>query len=138
MPSASNQTLQHFNSQCCGSEELQGLFPILLFHRLAETFLQLGGEPPPVRTDSRARLSALNPTAMEQSLPQSAKTGQTAGMSMNFTKSCLQEVCSLLLRPFERDTHFFFSLVHPPLSIYQAKTSKRRIMPEFLSPKRRK
>ena len=42
MPSASNQTLQHFNSQCCGSEDLQGLFPILLFHRLAETFLQLG------------------------------------------------------------------------------------------------
>lgn len=37
-----------------------------------------------------------------------------------------------------REIHIIFSLVHPPLSIYQAKTSKRRIMPEFLSPKRRK
>lgn len=64
MPSDSNQTLQHFNSQFCGSEERQGLFPILLFHWFAETLLQIGGEPLLVQTDSGAMLLVLNPTTI--------------------------------------------------------------------------
>lgn len=66
------QTLTRLSNilpQCCGSEERQGLFPILLFHWFAETLLQIGVNSLLVQTDSGAMLLVLNPTTIAQSLP---------------------------------------------------------------------
>ena len=110
----SNQPFQHPpNSQWWGSEEEQGLFPILPLNQLGETFLQIGDESLSVLNEIRATLSV--------PLPQSMKTVQIVRIS-NEPQNVAAFKASFLLRPFDY-IQTLFSLVLPPLFIYLTETS---------------
>ena len=97
------------NSQLRDSEKSTGLFSILLLNQLGGTFLHIGDKSLPGLIDTRATLLVINATTIKQPLPRSSK-----------------EIATL------------FSLVPLPLPTYQAETSLRSIMPEFLYPQRGK
>ena len=100
------------NSQWQGSEELQGLFPILStslekhFSRLRRSLLQ-----------SWHWSHTLHPTTVKQPPPQRTETVQIVGLSNDPQEVPVSERVPFCLGPL-RVRHFFSPSVPPPLFIY--------------------